>query len=323
MVKFSFRGVQDWVDSVDKETERRQDMAVKMMELDLAYGGGRSRSRSGTSGDSGQDLADKAAIMAQIKSRLPEDSQIVPQLAGASLETLKKFASGQDALYEYHLKHNIPYTAQEAEEDVISFHRVVEEVGPTLSSDQIMTTLGLTEDMLDEEIRPNVTFRDAIKDFTTPSQVVGATFSFAPTGDLLSAAEQTGIKDLYIDQLDDNLVATIGEINARKINGNASDEDQQLVVKLDEARKKLKAGQTASAIQESGKVAIEIAINIMRTNPNFKSYSYLINKNHNYSSQDQVKRSIQVGLIGDGDTILVNGVQKRITQSYIDQLLAE
>lgn len=323
MVKFSFRGVQDWVDSVDKETERRQDMAVKMMELDLAYGGGRSRSRSGTSGDSGQDLADKAAIMAQIKSRLPEDSQIVPQLAGASLETLKKFASGQDALYEYHLKHNIPYTAQEAEEDVISFHRVVEEVGPTLTSDQIMTTLGLTEDMLDEEIRPNVTFRDAIKDFTTPSQVVGATFSFAPTGDLLSAAEQTGIKDLYIDQLDDNLVATIGEINARKINGNASDEDQQLVVKLDEARKKLKAGQTASAIQESGKVAIEIAINIMRTNPNFKSYSYLINKNHNYSSQDQVKRSIQVGLIGDGDTILVNGVQKRITQSYIDQLLAE
>ena len=323
MVKFSFRGVQDWVDSVDKETERRQDMAVKMMELDLAYGGGRSRSRSGTSGDSGQDLADKAAIMAQIKSRLPEDSQIVPQLAGASLETLKKFASGQDALYEYHLKHNIPYTAQEAEEDVISFHRVVEEVGPTLTSDQIMTTLGLTEDMLDEEIRPNVTFRDAIKDLTTPSEVVGATFSFAPTGDLLSAAEQTGIKDLYIDQLDDNLVATIGEINARKINGNASDEDQQLVVKLDEARKKLKAGQTASAIQESGKVAIEIAINIMRTNPNFKSYSYLINKNHNYSSQDQVKRSIQVGLIGDGDTILVNGVQKRITQSYIDQLLAE
>ena len=177
--------------------------------------------------------------------------------------------------------------------------------------------------MLDEEIRPNVTFRDAIKDFTTPSQVVGATFSFAPTGDLLSAAEQTGIKDLYIDQLDDNLVATIGEINARKINGNASDEDQQLVVKLDEARKKLKAGQTASAIQESGKVAIEIAINIMRTNPNFKSYSYLINKNHNYSSQDQVKRSIQVGLIGDGNTILVNGVPKRITQSYIDQLLAE
>ena len=323
MVKFSFRGVQDWVDSVDKETERRQDMAVKMMELDLAYGGGRSRSRSGTSGDSGQDLADKAAIMAQIKSRLPEDSQIVPQLAGASLETLKKFASGQDALYEYHLKHNIPYTAQEAEEDVISFHRVVEEVGPTLSSDQIMTTLGLTEDMLDEEIRPNVTFRDAIKDFTTPSQVVGATFSFAPTGDLLSAAEQTGIKDLYIDQLDDNLAATIGEINARKVNGNASEEDQQLVVKLDEARKKLKAGQTASAIQESGKVAIEIAINIMRTNPNFKSYSYLINKNHNYSSQDQVKRSIQVGLIGDGNTILVNGVPKRITQSYIDQLLAE
>ena len=323
MVKFSFRGVQDWVDSVDKETERRQDMAVKMMELDLAYGGGRSRSRSGTSGSSGQDLADKAAIMSQIKSRLPEDSQIVPQLAGASLETLKKFASGQDALYEYHLKHNIPYTAQEAEEDVISFHRVVEEVGPTLDSDQIMTTLGLTEDMLDEEIRPNVTFRDAIKDLTTPSEVVGATFSFAPTGDLLSAAEQTGIKDLYIDQLDDNLAATIGEINARKVNGNASDEDQQLVVRLDEARKKLKAGQTASAIQESGEVAIEIAINIMRTNPNFKSYSYLINKNHNYSSQDQVKRSIQVGLIGDGNTILVNGVPKRITQSYIDQLLAE
>ena len=323
MVKFSFKGMQDWVDSVDKETERRQDMAVKMMELDLTYGGGRSRSRSGTSGSSDQDIADKAAIMAQIKSRLPEDSQIVPQLAGASLETLKKFASGQDALYEYHLRHNIPYTAQEAEEDVISFHRVVEEIGPTLNQDQIMTTLGITEDMLDEEIRPNVTFRDAIKDFTTPSQVVGATFSFAPTGDLLSAAEQTGIKDLYIDQLDDNLAATIGQLNNRKINGNASDEDQQLVVKLDEARKKLKAGQTASAIQESGEVAIEIAINIMRTNPNFKSYSYLINKNHNYSSQDQVKRSIQVGLIGDGDTILVNGVQKRITQSYIDQLLAE
>ena len=99
--------MQDWVDSVDKETERRQDMAVKMMELDLTYGGGRSRSRSGTSGSSDQDIADKAAIMAQIKSRLPEDSQIVPQLAGASLETLKKFASGQDALYEYHLRHTL------------------------------------------------------------------------------------------------------------------------------------------------------------------------------------------------------------------------
>lgn len=323
MVKFSFRGVQDWVDSVDKETERRQDMAVKMMELDLAYGGSGSRSRSGTSGSSGQDLADKAAYMAQIKSRLPEDSRIVPQLAGASLETLKKFASGQDALYQYHLKHNIPYTAQEAEEDVISFHRVVEEVGPTLSSDQIMTTLGLTEDMLDEEIRPNVTFRSAIEDLTTSSEVVGATFSFSPTADLLSAAEQQGVKDLYIDQLDDNLAATIGEINARKINGNASDEDQQLIVKLDEARTKLKAGQTAAAIQESGEVAISIAINIMKTNPNFKPYAYMINKNHNYSSIDQVKQSIQVGLIGDGTTILVNGVPKRITQNYIDQLLAE
>ena len=317
MVKFSFRGVQDWVDSVDKETERRQDMAVKMMELDLAYGGGRSRSRSGTSGDSGQDLADKAAIMAQIKSRLPEDSQIVPQLAGASLETLKKFASGQDALYEYHLKHNIPYTAQEAEEDVISFHRVVEEVGPTLSSDQIMTTLGLTEDMLDEEIRPNVTFRDAIKDLTTPSEVVGATFSFAPTGDLLSAAEQTGIKDLYIDQLDDNLAATIGEINARKLNGNASDEDQQLVVKLDEARKKLKAGQTASAIQLAGNEAVNIAINIMRTNPNFKPYAYLINRNLNFENKDKLAQAINVGLIVEGTSILFQNGSYTVTQEDI------
>lgn len=316
--------MQDWVDSVDKETERRQDLAVKMLDLDLRYGGGRS-STSRTGGSSDQDIADKAAYMAQIKSRLPEDSQIVPQLAGASLETLKKFAAGQDALYDYHLKHNIPYTAQEAEEDVISFHRVVEEVGPTLDTDQIMTTLGITEDMLDEEIRSGVTFRDAIKDITEPRQVVGAAFSFAPTGDLLSAAEQQGVKDLYIDQLDDTLAATIGEINARKLNNdnNVSAEEQDLVVSLNDAREKLKAGQTAAAIQLSGAVAIDIAIDVMRTNPNFKPYAYLINKNHNYSSQDQVKRSIEVGLIGDGTTILVNGVPKRITQSYIDQLLAE
>ena len=316
--------MQDWVDSVDKETERRQDLAVKMLDLDLRYGGGRS-STSRTGGSSDQDIADKAAYMAQIKSRLPEDSQIVPQLAGASLETLKKFAAGQDALYDYHLKHNIPYTAQEAEEDVISFHRVVEEIGPTLDTDQIMTTLGITEDMLDEEIRSGVTFRDAIKDITEPRQVIGAAFSFAPTGDLLSAAEQQGVKDLYIDQLDDTLAATIGEINARKLNNddNISAEEQALVVSLNDAREKLKSGQTASAIQLSGAVAIDIAIDVMRTNPNFKPYAYLINKNHNYSSQDQVKRSIQVGLIGDGTTILVNGVPKRITQSYIDQLLAE
>tara|TARA_R100001440_G_scaffold46620_2_gene66305 strand:+ start:4762 stop:5733 length:972 start_codon:yes stop_codon:yes gene_type:complete len=317
MVKFSFRGVQDWVDSVDKETERRQDMAVKMMELDLAYGGGRSRSRSGTSGSSGQDLADKAAIMSQIKSRLPEDSQIVPQLAGASLETLKKFASGQDALYEYHLKHNIPYTAQEAEEDVISFHRVVEEVGPTLDSDQIMTTLGLTEDMLDEEIRPNVTFRDAIKDLTTPSEVVGATFSFAPTGDLLSAAEQTGIKDLYIDQLDDNLAATIGQLNNRANTDTAEPGDAERIVNLDAARKKLKAGQTSSAIQLAGNEAVNIAINIMKTNPNFKSYAYLINRNLNFESKDKLAQAINVGLIVEGTSILFQNGSYTVTQEDI------
>jgi len=325
MVKFSFRGVKDWVDSVDKETERRQDMAVKMMELDLAYGGSGSRSRSGTSGSSGQDLADKAAYMSQIKSRLPEDSQIVPQLAGASLETLKKFASGQDALYQYHLKHNIPYTAQEAEEDVISFHRVVEEVGPTLSSDQIMTTLGLTEDMLDEEIRPNVTFRDAIKDFTTPSQVVGATFSFAPTGDLLSAAEQTGVKNLYIDQLKDTIDAELGALNRKIASANSNpeiqvtQEEQDKVIALNSAKENLggTSPSTSEAIKLAGNTAVNIAIDVMRTNPNFKSYAYLINRNLNFENKDKLAEAINVGLIVEGSSILFQNSSYTVTQQDI------
>ncbi len=308
--------MQDWVDSVDKETERRQDLAVKMLDLDLRYGGGRS-STSRTGGSSDQDIADKAAYMAQIKSRLPEDSRIVPQLAGASLETLKKFAEGQDALYNYHLKHNIPYTPQEAEEDVISFHRVVEEVGPTLDTEQIMTTLGITEEMLDEEIRPNVTFRDAIKDITTPSEVVGATFSFAPTGDLLSAAEQQGVKDLYMDQLDDNLAATIGQLNNRANTDSAEPGDAERIVNLDAAREKLKTGQTASAIQLAGNEAVDIAINIMRTNPNFKPYAYLINRNLNFENKDKLAQAINVGLIVEGTSILFRNGSYTVTQEDI------
>jgi|9_EtaG_2_1085328.scaffolds.fasta_scaffold34539_1 hypothetical protein len=320
MVKFSFRGMQDWVDSVDKETERRQDMAVKMMELDLAYGGGRSRSRSGTSGSSDQDIADKAAYMSQIKSRLPENSQIVPQLAGASLETLKKFASGQDALYKYHLKHDIPYTPQEAEEDVISFHRVVEEIGPTLSSDQIMTTLGLTEDMLDEEIRPNVTFRDAIKDFTTPSQVVGATFSFSPTPEPKSVAEVKDFQEQFYYMVTDSLQAVAGPLRERQRNNTLGEDAGKLQI-YEDAITSLSTGDTKTGIQLAGEEGLTAAIEIMKMYPAFKNYRNVINKHLIFLSHNLTLEAYDAGLIADQDVIVDrNGQLLRVNEGYINSL---
>ena len=293
MVKFSFRGVKDWVDSVDKETERRQDMAVKMMELDLTYGGSGSRSRSGTGGSSDQDLADKAAIMAQIKSRLPEDSQIVPQLAGASLETLKKFSTSQEALYEYHLENSIPYTPQEAEEDVISFHRVVEEIGPNINQDQIMTTLGITEDMLSQEIRPNVTFADAIKDITEPREVVGATFSFSPTPSSKSVAEVKDFQDQFYDMVTDSLQAVAGPLRKRQSDGTIGD-DYGILRMYEEAITSLSGGDSKTGIELSGEEAVNAAIEIMEMYPTFKNYSRTVNKHLVFTAgnEEQMNRAI-------------------------------
>ena len=55
----------------------------------------------------------------------------------------------------------------------------------------------------------------------------------------------------------------------------------------------------------------------MKTNPNFKSYAYLINRNLNFESKDKLAQAINVGLIVEGTSILFQNGSYTVTQEDI------
>ena len=288
-------GIMDWVDANDKENARRQEVSTKLIEMDLKYGGSGSSGRS-----SGENLASKAALLKKIQSRLPEDSKIAPQLVGADFETLELFDKGQEQLKDFYKGNGLDYTPEIAEQDVTSFHREVIKSGGKVDVETIYSMLGIDEDMVDEIAYGDKTYGDLARSIAEGNEQVGLSFDFRSPVEPLSGSEQGNIRDLYISTLRPTIRAELTTINEKQANGQASPEDEARAIELNSALTNLDNEDYTAASRIAGP---EAAINIMKTNPRFKAYNYLINKDLNFAGNDELfAEALRVGLLKAGDT---------------------
>ena len=288
-------GIMDWVDANDKETARRQEVSTKLIEMDLKYGGSGSSGRS-----SGGNLASKAALLKKIQSRLPEDSKIAPQLVGADFETLELFDKGQEQLKDFYKGNGLDYTPEIAEQDVTSFHREVIKSGGKVDVETIYSMLGIDDDMVDEIAYGDKTYGDLARSIAEGKEEVGLSFDFRSPVEPLSGSEQEKIRDLFISTLRPTIRAELTTINEKQANNQASPEDEARAIELNSALTNLDNEDYTAASRIAGP---EAAINIMKTNPRFKAYSYLINKDLNFAGNDELfAEALRVGLLKAGDT---------------------
>jgi len=311
MVKISARGIADWVEATDKEQERMDGLRAKALELKLKYGA-----------DADEDLAAKAALMSQIKARLPENSKIVPQLVGADLKTLQAFNEGQVKIQDYYAEEGLPYGPEQAEEDVISFHREVMNSGGKLSQEEILTLLGVDEDMASEIAFGGKTFEDVARSISGGKEDVGIAFQFTSPQKSLSGSEQKALKELYIGNLRPTIAAELQQINADIAGGNAGPEIEARAAELERALTGLEAGDYVGAAAIAGP---EAAINLMETNPKLRPYNYLVNQRLNFPRTPEgnalFERAIKSGLLGEGDKYMSNGQMGTVTREQIERIM--
>ena len=313
----------DWVNANDEAEARRQEIATKLVELDLRYGSGSSG--YGSRGSS-SDTATRDALLKQINNRLPEDSKIAPQLVGADLETLEKFDKAQQKLAAFYQENDMPYTPDQAEEDVISFHREVIKSGGKLDVPEIYALLGIDEDMAGEEAFGGKTYEDLARSLAEGRENVGIAFQMREPIKPATLGEQGELRQLYIEQLKPAIETEMFQINSRAAQGNSNEGDEARANELNKALEALDSEAKDYALA-ARIVGPEAAIKILETNPRMKAYSYLINKNLNFTDDvngnDLFKRAIKSGLLSEGDTYFSNGVPGIVTADIIQKALKE
>jgi hypothetical protein len=316
-VKLSAVGIMDWANAVDKETARRDELTSKLLEMDLRWGGSSGTGRSGTS----ENLATKSALLKKIQARLPEDSKIAPQLVGADLETLELFDKGQEKLRDFYKSNGLEYTPEIAEEDVTSFHREVIKTGGKVDVETIFSMLGIDEDMVDDIAYGDKTYGDIARSIAEGKEEVGLAFDFRSPVDPLSGSEQSSIRDLYVSSLRPTISSEITRINNLIAENQATPEDEVRVGKLQEALDAMESENKDYSLA-AAIVGPEVAINIIKSNPRFKPYNYLINQNLNFKTKENIAEAINVGLIEEGTRIYFNGSSYTITKEDVKRAIS-
>ncbi len=320
----SFVGMKDWVDQADAAEARRQENAVKLIELDMRYGGGSSG--YGRSGTTATDTATRNALLKQINDRLPDDSKVAPQLVGADLKTIQDFDAAQQKLAAFYEEQGMIYSPEQAESDVVSLHREVIETGGKLDVEQIYAILGIDESMAKDVVYGGKTYEDIAKSLATSSESVGLAFQMSEPVKPASLGEQSQLKELYIEQLSPTIETEIAQINGRASEGTAKEGDEARAIKLNRALDAISG--TAKDYSLAARIVGPMAaIRLMETNPRMKAYSYLINKNLNFTADVEgsamLKRAITSGLLSEGDTYFSNGAPGIITAEIIEKALKE
>ena len=320
-------GLANYVMSADAFNERKQERDEEnkkyFASLGLKYGvGGNSRSTAG-----GENSAKKLAVLASIQDRLPEDSDLAPQLVGASLESLRDFANVLDAGEAHALNTGATWTPQMAEESVEYFKREVIENKSPFNADELAEMYGI--DDTSEVVYDNVTYKDIINGIVSSSRNVGIAFSAKPLKKPIKVPAQTAFRAQYQSSLQDMLADKKAEVDSRIAAGTQTNEDTLFISSYDQTVKDLNNKSFAGAIKLVGP---EAAIQTMQRNPQFKEYRSLINKNLVFSadpttgkftqlSEKMYKESIKSGLLDVGDTYILGNRRGTVTQAQKDRIL--
>tara|TARA_R110001599_G_C12267440_1_gene661024 strand:- start:3511 stop:4491 length:981 start_codon:yes stop_codon:yes gene_type:complete len=318
-------GLANYVMGADAFNERKQerDDANKkyFIEMGLKYGnrGIGSGSRIGSSGEGGTS-AEKIALLASIQDRLPDDSNLAPQLVGASIQSLKEFEGVLNAGEAHASSTGATWTPQMAEESVEYFKREVIENKSPFDAKELAEMYGI--DDTSKIVYGTTTYADIIQGIVSSSRDVGIAFSPKPLVEPIKVPEQTAFRAQYQSSLQDMLADKKAEVDSRIAASTQTDKDTLFVSSYDQAVKDLNNKSFAGAIKLVGP---EAAIQTIQRNPQFKQYRSLINKNLIFSAnpvgEGMFEESIRSGLLDVGDTYTLGNRRGTVTQAQKDTVL--
>lgn len=309
--KFHAQGALNLMEANRKREEKRQERILNVRASALENYLKNKKSLT----DNSTQVAAELLALSKI---LPENSPILDELSGASLETIQKIKNDAYANRDAYAELNMTYTP-EMLEDELDISRVEAENNPDLDlADLYKDMFKLSEEDLDSEIG-GVTLREMLE--TPETSDIGISYSIKKAPKPIDAGEASSFNKLLPDllapvisseksQIDDQITQTEGSVPV---------DVQERSNVLEQAQEALKNKDYTKAIQIAGP---EIAIKLMESSPQYRNLNFMINRGLIFPETDQghelVARAIRSGLLQLGDTYQMGNSILRVNQSQID-----
>ena len=308
--------------------QARLDMAEEQLGLDRlktmqsflsTYSSGRSSRRS--SENSLETSAQKQNLLKAIKTQLPKESKLVTKLANADTKTLdqalKIITDGRDAATSAGLNWS-PEQSESLFEEV--YVTTVQDKKP-FNAAELAELAGV--DLEGDSPVPGVSWNDYLETYLEPDTYTSVSITPAakPMGSL-SPAEVTTYRNLYKDQLMGTLTTQKDVI--LQAQANNQEVDPAVAASIDEA---LKALENDNLLPAQKLIGAETAITLAESDRRIGPKMNLIVGNAALSftrdeyGEQLLARAIRVGILKEGDTIILGGQILPLTQATIDTAL--
>jgi hypothetical protein len=317
--------------------ESQQDRALQQARLDLAeeqfgldrlktmqsflstYSSGRSSRRS--SENSVETSAEKQSLLKAIKTQLPEGSELVTKLANADTKTLdqafKIITDGRDRATSLGLNWS-PEQSESLFEEV--YVTTVQEKKP-FSAQELAELAGV--DLEGDSPIPGVPWLDYLETSLEPETYTSVTITpAAKPMESLTPTEVTQYRTLYKNQLLGALTTEKDILNQAATSGQEVDQN-----KVDKVVDALEALENDNLLPAQKLIGAETAITLAESDRRIAPKMNLIVGNAALSftmdeyGEELLARAIRVGILKEGDTIILGGQILPLTQATIDTAL--
>jgi len=327
---------QGWKD-VQAMKESRQDRALQQARLDLAeeqlgldrlktmqnflstYSSGRSSRRS--SENSVETSAEKQSLLKAIKTQLPEGSELVTKLSNADTKTLdqafKIITDGRDRATSAGLNWS-PEQSESLFEEV--YVTTVQDKKP-FNAEELAELAGV--DLEGDSPVPGLNWNDYLETYLEPETYTSVTITpAAKPMESLTPTEVTQYRTLYKNQLLGALTTEKDMILQAQSSGQQVNEG--MATAIDEA---LAALENDNLLPAQKLIGAETAITLAESDRRIAPKMNLIVGNAALSftmdeyGEELLARAIRVGILKEGDTIILGGQILPLTQATIDTAL--
>ena len=266
--------------------------------------------------------AQKAVLLKQISDLLPEDSAVISQLSGASVETLTDLSKAIKTNLDSYDEASLTYTPEMLESD-LNLTRVEVENNPDVDLAEFYKNMyELSDEDLDSDVAGGLTLREMLND---PEQSdIGVAFRVKKPPAIIDPGKQISFGNLLTEALAPIVSSEKSQVDSQiaAAEGNIPPELSDRADVLEQAQIALKDKDYIKAIEIAGP---EIAIKIMEANPSYRQFSFLINSGlsfpDNNIGDDLLTRAIKSGLLKEGDTYMLGTQTKMVTEEMINLVI--
>lgn len=266
--------------------------------------------------------AEKAVLLKQISDLLPEDSAVVSQLSGASVETLTDLSKAIKSNFDSYDEASLTYTPEMLESD-LNLTRVEVENNPDVDLAEFYKNMyELSDADLDSEVAGGLTLRNLLNE---PEQSdVGLAFRIKKPPASIDPSKQTAFRNLLPDLLAPVISSEKSQVDSQIANaaGDIPSDLSDRADVLEQAQEALKNKDYTKAIEIAGP---ELAIQIMETNPSYRQFAFMINSGLSFPDNDigdnLLTRAIKSGLLKEGDTYMLGTQTKMVTEEMVNLVI--